>query len=159
MFNTIVIEPGNGVESLATRELVGKSFTTVEFPVAASSPLVPHLIKQELNSPTCRELFNFYDRDPTVCEWYYQAYGDEHKTSTSDILNPVANILVWLGLPKMVGRVVILKNGPVGGRWNMTPDVDPKALEQTLWWYHRSGRDIRTVSSERGLIRMSLNQT
>ena len=59
----------------------------------------------------------------------------------------------------MVRKVVILKNGPVSGWWNMTPDVDPKALEKTLWWYHRSGRDIRTISSKRGLIHMSLNQT
>ena len=29
--------------------------------------------------------------------------------SRSNILNPVVNILFWPGLPKMVGKVIILK--------------------------------------------------
>lgn len=157
LFNGIVIESISNVGSPATRDLVGESLSVIIFPVAPSSPLILHLIKQEVNSPTCRELINFYDCDPTVCEWYYQAYSDKDRSLTTGVINSVANILVKPHQPKMVRKVVILKNGLAGGQWNMTPDIDPKALEQMLWWYHRSRRDIRIVSTKRGLMHLALN--
>lgn len=79
-------------------------------------------------------------------------------SATSGITNPVMNILARPHRPRIVGRVIILKNRLVGGWCNMTPNIDAKALEQTLWWYHRSGRDIGTVFTKRGLMHLTLSQ-
>lgn len=118
-------------------------------PVSTSSPMVPYFVAQLLQCEAPVEVAKFYDRDPAICDWYYQAYASGNGAS-----NSVANVLRSPDFPNVTGDVVILKNGPLSGMWKWSPDISIQPLARTLWWYQQSGRDITTVFGERGLQRI-----
>lgn len=154
-FNGVVIAP-DGARSCPThREYIAGSLTEILFPISPSSPLLPHFMTQVIEGPNFRELIRFYDRDPQICDWYYQVFGYDSNLLPGATGNSVANILCTSRQFKFVGNIVIVKNGPAEGRWVTTPDIDLTALGQTLWWYQRSGRDVGAVCNERSFMRLA----
>lgn len=154
-FNGVVIAPDGARGCPSHREYISGSFTEIQFPISPSSPLLPHFMTQIIAGPNFRELVRFYDRDPLICDWYYQVFGYDSNILPEATENSVANILCTSRHFKFVGNIVIVKNGPAGGRWEATPDIDLRALGQTLWWYQRSGRDVGAVCNERSFMRLA----
>jgi hypothetical protein len=118
-----------------------------------SSPAVIDSVSAILGSASIVELEKFYDRDPTVCGWYYQAYVADDGVCSR--LNSITNGFLRKREAPVVGDVLIVKNGPLGAAWETRASVDKVALAQTIWWYQKSGRDMSTVFGERGFMRVT----
>lgn len=94
---------------------------------------------------------NAYDRDPSIDDWYYAFYA-----SSSDITsapNPIADIVKPSHHPMIRGRVLVVLNGPTGGKWETSQRIDDIELGRTLWWYLKSGNEVGDVFGERELRR------
>jgi hypothetical protein len=66
----------------------------------------------------------------------------------------VASILKKPKKKPVYGDILVMKNGPIGGSWEVLPDVDISSLAKTIWWYKASGVDISTIFGERGFSRV-----
>lgn len=132
------------------RSYIEGAIVNFTIPVPTSNPMVPYFIAELLQCEAPVEIANFYDRDPSVCDWYYQAYA----SSEPGHHNSIANILCKNGRPAVTGDIVVVKTGPMNGIWKWSPDIFVQTLAQTLWWYQQSGQDIQTVFNERGLRRL-----
>ena len=107
----------------------------------------------QCNTPV--EIANFYDRDPQVSDWYYQAYVSNRGGRS----NSIVNIITQDYQSNTLGDMFIIKSGPENGIWKWDPDLTIKQTAEILWWYQQSGRDMRTVFNERGLVRLLGNMS
>ena len=149
--------PADRQRSLPThREYIEGSITEVRFPVPASNPLVLKYAAIVLQCENVIEISKFNDRDPTVTDWYYQAYAadSESPAMRSPSNNSIVNIFKSPRTHHALGDVLIMKNGPTDGPWESSANVNIPSLARTIWWYRGSGQDISTVFGERGLIRV-----
>ena len=138
-----------------TRTYVQEKMVEIPIPVSITNSMVPYLIANLLQCDTSVEIANFYDRDPQVSEWYYQAYVSNRGRRT----NSIANVVTQDYQSNALGDLFIIKSGPENGIWKWDPDLTIKQTAETLWWYQQSGRDMRTVFNERGLVRLLGNMT
>lgn len=154
---TCALIPADHQHSLPThREYVEGSITEVAFPVPATNPLVLKYAAIVLQCEDVIEISKFYDRDPTVTDWYYQAYAAdlESPSMRNPSGNSIANIFKSSRVHHPLGDVLVIKNGPTHGPWESSANVNIPSLARTIWWYRGSGQDISTVFGERGLIRV-----
>lgn len=149
-FRCIFIPADGNRNAPPNRPYVEGAMTEVTLPVTSSSPMVPYLVSQLLQCETPIEIANFYDRDPDICDWYYQVFGSDDLGQP----NSIGNILHSRNHPNVTGDILVMKSGPQNGIWKWSPDLCPQSLAETLWWYRQSGRDIATVFNERGLKRI-----
>ena len=144
--------PANHVQTPpGSREFIEGAICLEDLPYSPTLAVSLEYVGILLQTDNIVEVSKFYDRDPCICDWYYQAYGS---SSTNQTRNSVANIIKEKKKGKVCGDVVIMKNGPLGGVWESSPDVDIISLSSTLWWYQQSGRDLSVVFRERGFLRM-----
>lgn len=94
---------------------------------------------------------NAYDHDIRVDDWYYAFYSDSSDTTSAP--NPIADIVKPVHHPPIRGRVLVVLNGPAGGKWETSQRIDDVELGRTLWWYLKSGHVVRDVFGERELRR------
>lgn len=94
---------------------------------------------------------NAYDRDCRIDDWYYAFYADTSDTTSAP--NPIANIIKPSHQALIRGRVLVVLNGPEDGMWEVTQRIDEAQLGRSLWWYLKSGNEVRDVFGERELRR------
>ncbi|VDB99266.1 unnamed protein product [Peniophora sp. CBMAI 1063] len=112
-----------------------------------------HFLKDELaellNTPRYKRVASFYDRDPSIFDWYYSVYACE---SCDGPTNTVAAIVCGQATPK--GQVVIVKDCPAH-KWDcLKTGVDADEVAKTLWYYHKSGVSAEAEFAERTLLRI-----
>lgn len=95
-----------------------------------------------------QRLLAFYDRQDSICDWYYAAYADPNDSNSppNTIVKDALNLDVR-------GRVLVILDGPKEGKWMQNEEVDTLKLARTLWWYKQSGSDVTEVYGERELRR------
>ena len=148
---TGVFIPADGQKTTPLhREYIEGAMFPITFPSHPSDSLTLNYAAALLQCEQPIEATKFYDRDPQIFDWYYQAYNSNNHQNP---VNSVANIVKKANTHQLHGDVLIIKNGPLGGAWESSPDVDIATLAQTIWWYRGSGRDVATVFGERGLLR------
>lgn len=102
-----------------------------------------------LNSARYKKIGSFFDRDPSVLDWYYSMYALE---TCDGPPNAVASIIS--GKEKSMGPVVIVKDGPAD-KWNtLRTTMDVEEVTKTLWYYHKSGVSVEAEFGERTLLRI-----
>jgi hypothetical protein len=126
-------------------------------PLHACNPLVLKYAAIILQCENVIKIAKFYDRDPTITDWYYQAYAAEFPIMPNTGMNSIVNILKKPRAQQAVGNVLIMKNGPMHASWERSPNVNIPSLAQTIWWYRGSGQDVSTVFGERGLRHIIAN--
>jgi hypothetical protein len=134
----------------AYREYVEGSMTQIHLPSHPSEADVLTYVAKLLCCDEPVEITKFYDRDPKVIDWYYQAYSANNDCSPC---NSIISIVKHSRSKAVYGDVLIMKNGPIDGSWQSAPDIDLQSLVRTIWWYLKSGREPASVFGERGLLR------
>lgn len=149
------IIPADGLSTPPTRRAyIEDSITEVAFPMQPSNPLALKYAALILRCENVTQTCKFYDRDSSITDWYYEAYVAQSEDTVIRRSNSITNILKYNKTDQARGDTLIMKNGPVNGSWETSPDVNIASLARTIWWYRGSGRDVSTVFGERGLIRI-----
>ncbi|KAI0037940.1 hypothetical protein FA95DRAFT_1506302 [Auriscalpium vulgare] len=106
-----------------------------------------------LGSGHIRHIADFYDR-PIACanlDWYYSAFAIDQNEAADLRANTCASIIA--GVEGSVrGRVLVVKNGALGGSWAEDESIDRPQLARCLWWYHHSGSTVPEVLKERRMM-------
>ena len=119
--------------------------TEITIPVSITSPMVTYFIANLLQCNAPIKITNFYDRNPQVTDWYYQAYISNEPGRPNSIVNIVTQHC-------LLGDMFIIKSGPKNGVRKWDSNLTIEQTTETLWWYQQSGHDIKTVFNERGLV-------
>lgn len=149
-FGCVFIPSDDSRVAAPLRGYVEGAIADLQIPVPTSSPMVPYFVAELLQCNAPIEVAVFYDRDASICDWYYQAFASGEQGRP----NSVANILRTRKKPTISGDVLVVKTGPMNGIWKWSPDIAKQELAETLWWYQQSGRDIGDVFGERGMRRI-----
>lgn len=113
---------------------------------------LPHELADYLNTPRYARIGSFYDRDPSILNWYYSMYA---RVPCDGPLNAVSAIVCERETPR--GPVVIVKDCPAHEWGALKTEIDVDELAKTLWYYHRSGVSAETEFGERTLLRMLIS--
>jgi hypothetical protein len=141
----------------SSRDVLSSYFEPVRS--GADSPMIDsEPIKRLLRCQDVSLVGNFYSRDAMNTGWYYQVYGpappSEYEGPTDQhfllrLIRPISTTKIGCTSP-----LLIVKNGPVDGDWELNADsIDMEDLIKTVWYYHKSGRDPAIVFGEREFIR------
>jgi hypothetical protein len=112
-------------------------------------------IESMLSSHRVGVIGKVYDRNPDIITWYYEIFvveKEDIRTLSGQRNKVVENIVVKKHTP-VYGPVLLIKNGPAGGDWSSSPEVDVEDVARMIWWYMRTGRDPAVVFAERELER------
>lgn len=117
------------------------------------------LLAMTLGHKEIEEIGKFYDRIPTIIDWYYHCYSlPQNDVGSSSDVPPPTLIARWLNLKDTCYQsCIIIKDGPKDGRWKNNLTIDLTAVARTLWWYQASGNDRTQVYGERELARLLKN--
>lgn len=127
-FDCVFIPANDSRATPPVRGYVEGAISDLKIPVPTSSPMVPYFVAELLQCDAPVEVAIFYDRDPSVCDWYYQAFASNKKGRP----NSIANILRTRKNPTINGDVLVVKTGPMNGIWKWAPDIDKQQLAETL---------------------------
>ena len=106
-------------------------------------------LEDVLNTTHYKKVASFFDRDPSVFDWYYSMYA---RKTCSEPPNAVAAIVCETEIPR--GPVIIVKDGPADKWSTLDPEVDVDEVAKSLWYYHKSGVSAEAEFGERTLIRL-----
>ncbi|KAH7920566.1 hypothetical protein BV22DRAFT_1050247 [Leucogyrophana mollusca] len=114
---------------------ISKSFLAIRSDRPQSENAALDVISAVLEESHIAPARDFYPRQFSECNIYYQAY---YTTYPED--NRAVNS-IW--------AVVIVKNGSMVDPDDPVLDIDEKELARTIWWYWKSGNDVRGVTADR----------
>jgi hypothetical protein len=144
----------NAVSRFPTLADVRSSVTPYHLPLRTCDHDTFNDIRLLLQSAHVNEVACFYDRDPAVDQWYYQAYARDPPLATVGDDNNTFIAAVSKNPQQTVNSpVLIMKNGPVGGDWEGDKDIESESVVHTIWWYLASGNDVSQVFGEREFSR------
>lgn len=145
-----------GATPTSNLEAMTSHITSCNLAFARDGTIHPDSIKDIFGTEEAQFLVNVYDRTPSVAEWYYTLYGIPSTVDDSAYNrapNPVVDVVMPKGSPPVLGPVLAVLNGPIEGIWEVAETIDEERFARSIWWYLKSGNDVRQVFGEREFLR------
>ncbi|VDC00910.1 unnamed protein product [Peniophora sp. CBMAI 1063] len=141
---------GYACDPLKDRDSLREHLDGLCLAVDENDRFLQHELQDVFLTPRYQKIASFFDRDPTVLEWYYAMYA--LTDSKDEPVNTVASVVCGKEKPK--GPVIIVKDGPASKWGSFGTDVDVDEVAKTLWYYHKSGTSVEAEFGERTLLRI-----